>query len=77
MTQIKIPVTLQIGKQGLTTSLFDEIRKQIKTRKIIKVKILRSALGEMDKKEFIKTLIKKTDTKLLHSVGFVVILEKK
>lgn len=35
--------TIWIGKQGITTTLYDEIRLQLKTRKTIKIKWLKTA----------------------------------
>lgn len=34
--------TIWIGKQGISPSLYDEIRLQLKVRKVIKIKWLRS-----------------------------------
>ena len=44
-----IKPTIWIGKQGISESLFDEIRGQMKTRHIIKIKWLQSV--EVDPQE--------------------------
>ncbi|MDR2855876.1 MAG: YhbY family RNA-binding protein [Methanomicrobiales archaeon] len=48
-----IKPTIWIGKQGISESLFDEIRGQMKTRHIIKIKWLQSV--EVDPKEIARS----------------------
>lgn len=48
-----IKPTIWIGKQGISESLFDEIRGQMKTRHIIKIKCLQSV--EVDPQEIAKS----------------------
>lgn len=48
-----IKPTIWIGKQGVSENLFDEIRSQIKTRHIIKIKWLQSA--EVDPQEIARS----------------------
>ncbi len=40
---------IQIGKNGVTDQILSEIRKQLRKKKALKVRILKSALGETDK----------------------------
>ena len=42
---------LRIGKSGLTESVIEEIKKQLQKKRLIKIKILKSALEDKDKKE--------------------------
>ena len=76
MMHHNIPVTLQIGKQGLTASVLAEIQKQLKTRKIIKIRLLKSALEDLDRKKFAEELAEKSNAYLVHQVGFIVVLKK-
>ncbi|MDD1673592.1 MAG: YhbY family RNA-binding protein [Methanomicrobiales archaeon] len=63
--------TVWIGKKGCTNVVCEEIRQQIKTRKVVKVRFLRSA--EMNPEE----LAAATNTYLLSKRGRTVILEQK
>jgi RNA-binding protein len=67
---------INIGKGGLTDSVIEEIKVQLKRKKLIKVKFLKSALIKKDKKELAQELVDKTNAQLIHKVGFVVILYK-
>ena len=71
-----LDVTLRIGRSGLSESMIKEIQEQFKKRKWIKIKLLRSALGETDKKEFAKQVAEKTNSTLIHQVGFIIVLKK-
>jgi RNA-binding protein len=68
---------INIGKAGLTDNVIEEIKVQLKKRKLIKVKFLKSALKDKDKKQLAQELVDKTDAQLIHKVGFVVVLNKK
>ena len=65
---------LNIGKSGITDSVVKEILKLLKKRKLIKIKLLKSA-GERE--ELVEELISKTQATLVRSVGRVVVLYKK
>ena len=68
---------LTIGKSGLTEPVIKEVKKKLKQKKLIKIKFLKSALDKKDKKELFKELAEKTNSKIIHKVGFVVVLYKK
>ncbi|MBS3176052.1 YhbY family RNA-binding protein [Candidatus Woesearchaeota archaeon] len=70
-------VTLQIGKKGLNAAVFAEIKKQLDSRKIIKIKLLKSCLRENSKEELVNELVKKSEAELVKHVGFIVVLKKK
>ena len=67
-----LAATIQIGKNGLNSSQIEEIKKQLKKRKLIKIKMLSSFIKGKDKKEMAQKLASATDSKLIDSVGFVV-----
>ena len=74
-----LPVTIQIGKKGITENLIKEIKKQLKKKKTIKVKLLKPFLEDKPKKfrkEAAQTLAKETNSKLIDQVGFVIVLHK-
>jgi RNA-binding protein len=66
-----------IGKSGLTEGIVNEIKVQIKKKRTIKVKMLRSFIAGKDKKEVVSEILHRTDAKLVQKVGFVVTLTKK
>jgi RNA-binding protein len=72
-----IQVTLQVGKSGVTPRLIDELFTQLKTRKVVKIKLLRSALESVDRKEIANTLVSMTHAELMSLVGNVVVLKKR
>ncbi len=74
-----IEVTVKIGKSGLTHNLVNEIKKQLKTLKLVKVKMLRSFIdeGDKNKKDLAKDIAEKCKAELVDSVGFVVVLYKR
>ncbi len=50
------PAILQIGKSGVTEGLIKEATRLLKKHKYIKVRLLRSALGDRTKEELIELL---------------------
>ena len=68
---------LRIGKSGLTEGAINEIKKQLKKKKLIKIKLLKPALAGKNRKEFAKEIAEKTDSELIQQVGFVAVLSKK
>ncbi len=67
---------LRVGKNGLDPSVVSEINKQLKKKRLIKIKFLRSAFGEKDKKEVFSELASKIEGKIIMKTGFVLVLQK-
>ncbi|NQV08324.1 YhbY family RNA-binding protein [Candidatus Woesearchaeota archaeon] len=65
---------MRIGKNGLTEGTIIEIKKQLKKKKLIKIKFLRAFLGNNDKKQAAKEISEKTESIIIDQVGFVVVL---
>jgi len=68
---------IQIGKHGLTPNLIEQVNRLLKKRKLVKVKFLKSFLGDHDKKEAATKLAEVTDSKIIYATGFVVALYKR
>lgn len=66
-----------IGKNGVTPSLIEELTRQLKDNKLVKVKILKSALDEMPRDEIAKLLAEKTGSELIEVKGNTVVLFKR
>lgn len=71
--------TVWIGKNGLDDKLFDEIKKQLKNKKLIKVKILKGAVEEhdLDRKKIPSMIAEKVKAEIVQKVGYVFSLYKR
>lgn len=66
--------TMSIGKVGLTEPVIEEIKKQLRQKKLIKIKMLQSLAQDKDKDAVATELVEKTDAVLIDRVGFVIVL---
>jgi RNA-binding protein len=65
-----------IGKKGITPELIEEIKKQVKDKKLIKIKLLKSALNDKSVKEMAEEICEQTSSTLIDKVGHVIVIEK-
>jgi putative YhbY family RNA-binding protein len=65
---------IRIGKKGANEALINEILKVIKKRKLIKVKILKASIDNINKKDLINDIVNKTNTSLIEAVGNIFVL---
>ena len=65
---------LRIGKNGLTQGTIDEIVKQLKDKRLIKIKMLRAFFEGKDRRLLAKEMAEKTGAVLVQQVGFVAVL---
>lgn len=68
---------VRIGKNGLTEGTVNEIKTQLKKKKLIKIKLLKSFIQDQNKKELTKKIESLTDSEIIESVGFILVLYKK
>ena len=54
------PAMMQVGKAGVTDSVVEEAKRLLKRHQYIKVRILRSAIGELNKLELMKRLCERS-----------------
>ncbi len=66
--------TVQVGKSGFTLHVIGEIKRQLAQKKLVKVKLLKGLFDTMQKKDAADLLVQLTGAKLVHKVGFVVVL---
>jgi RNA-binding protein len=64
--------TVHVGKEGVTDPLIEEIAKQVKNRKVVKVRLLPSV--EEDRKRVAEDLAARSDSVLIEVVGHTVLL---
>jgi RNA-binding protein len=76
-TAANIEPATHIGKNGVTDSLIVEINRQLKDNKLIKVKVLKSALESMPREEIARALAAKTGAELIEVRGNTVVLFKR
>lgn len=69
-------LTINIGKNGLSSNMINEIKDILKKYKQIKIKFLQNSAERDDFQNAIDTLLQKTNSKLLKKMGFVLIIAK-
>ncbi len=67
---------LQIGKSGIG-AVVDELKTQLKNRKLVKVKFLKSAFFEGDKNELAEKLANMTGSELIEVRGNTAVFRRK
>ncbi len=67
-----LPATVHVGKEGITQTVVDEITKQLKKTKLVKVKLLPAL--ESDRKEAGLALANATSSVLVEVRGRTVVL---
>lgn len=55
---------MQIGKGGVSANIIEEAKRLLKKHQYMKVRILRSALGDSTKGDLLSSLCQKTGAKL-------------
>lgn len=70
MNKSLIKLTLQIGKEGITDGVIKNLKGQLKKRKVVKVKFLKSAI------ELAKELVEKCNGKLVEIRRNTAVIEK-
>ena len=73
---MELKTTIQIGKNGITQGTIEEIKTQLKKKKIVKIKFLKNADRESFK-EKARSLAMKTNAELVEMRGFTIILRKR
>ncbi|MBD3353485.1 MAG: hypothetical protein GF364_18525 [Candidatus Lokiarchaeota archaeon] len=69
--------SIRIGKNGVSDNLTKHIKDLIKSKRILKIKILKSALLNTEKEQVIAKFIKKSGLYLLDVRGNTFIVSKK
>ena len=70
----ELQTTVRIGKAGITDALYDEIKGQLNTRSLVKIKINRGLFDRNGVKEVWPHLAEKTSSKVVVSRGNVAVL---
>lgn len=70
-------IITRVGKAGITNGIVEEIKKQLKRTKVVKVKFLSAFIKGKDKKEVVKELAENVGASIKQRVGFTAVLQKK
>ncbi|MEM2143892.1 MAG: YhbY family RNA-binding protein [Candidatus Jordarchaeaceae archaeon] len=71
------PATLILGKKGLTEEFIGEVKRQLKRRKVIKIKTLKSVLAEKSMNEIASEIAMKANSRILETRGHTMLLARK
>jgi len=69
--------TIQIGKNGASQESLKEIEKQLEKKKMVKIKILQSALKEKEAKQIASKIAEQTEASLVEVRGHTFMLYKR
>ena len=67
---------VRVGKSGLSDSMVEEINKNLRKRKLIKIKLLKPSYKIQGKENLIGLIVQKTGSDLVESVGNVIVLHR-
>lgn len=68
--------TIMVGKSGVSAELLKEISRQLDKNKMVKAKILKTALGEDDAKQLALKIADQTESTLVEVRGHTFMLYK-
>jgi RNA-binding protein len=69
--------TVQIGKNGVSQKLVEEIEKQLEKKEMVKIKILQSALEGKEAREIASKIAEHTEASLVEVRGHTFMLYKR
>lgn len=72
---MQIKATVQIGKKGITEDVIEEIKAQLKKRRIVKIKFLKNSDRE-DFKMRIESVASQINAEIVEIKGFTATLKK-
>jgi RNA-binding protein len=68
-------LTINIGKAGINDNVIEEIKRQLKSQELVKLKFARNISSE--KEIYITEIVEKTNSKLIDMRGNVAVIFKK
>ena len=73
-------IIMQIGKKGLTKEFYDQLSKNIHTRKTVKIRMLRNYVDANNKESAKQMIIEHLTGKIkieIKSIGHIILVKKK
>ena len=68
---------IRIGKNGVTENIINEVKMLVKKKKIVKIKVLRSALNSETMDQIADKILKETNLKIVQLRGHSVVVARK
>ena len=68
-------MTLNIGKAGINESVIEEIKRQLKSKEVVKLRFAKGIANE--KESYIESIVTETRSKLVDLRGNVAVIYKK
>jgi RNA-binding protein len=69
----EIEITVWVGKNGVTDSIIEELEDQLISKRLVKVKILKNALGQVPRNRIARELEEKSGATLVETRGGVAV----
>jgi len=68
---------IRIGKNGVTGNIINDVKNLVKKKKIVKIKVLRSALNSATMKDIADKIVEETNLKIVQLRGHSVVVRGK
>ncbi len=68
---------IRVGKNGVTENIINEVKMLVKKKKIVKIKVLRSALYSETMDQIADKILKETNLKIVQLRGHSVVVRGK
>ncbi len=68
---------IRIGKNGVTGNIINDVKNLVKKKKIVKIKVLRSALNSETMKDIADKIVKEANLKIVQIRGHSVVVRGK
>ena len=75
MNEALSAMTINVGKNGVNDNVIEEIKRQLKSKQIVKLRFAKSVANE--KEEYISDIVNKTRSQLIDIRGHVAVIYKK
>ena len=67
---------IRIGKNGMTENIINDIKILVKKKKIVKIKVLKSAISSATMKDIADKILKETNLKIIQLRGHSVVVSR-
>ena len=75
MNEALSAITINIGKSGVNDNVINEVRRQLKSNEVVKLKFARSIAK--DKDDYMSNIVKEAKAELIDVRGHVAVIYKK
>jgi len=65
---------IRVGKNGVTENIINDVKNLVKKKKIVKIKVLRSALNSATMKDIADKIVEETNLKIVQLRGHSVVV---